>query len=164
MVNILYECTMSFFASLCFGIIFQISGRKLLFSAFGGMLGWLIYALSGIPFSSSSIPCYFLAAIGITLYSECCARTLHAPVSIFLAVSLIPLVPGGGIYQTMLYCIQNSTMLALYTGIHTIGIAGTLALGIGIVSSIFTVFLRLPIPTPHALPSNRSDSDETTPN
>ncbi|MGN1015098.1 MAG: threonine/serine exporter family protein [Butyricicoccus sp.] len=142
MAELLYECVMSLFASLCFGIIFQISGRKLLFSAFGGMLGWLIYALSGILFSASSIPCYFLAAIGITFYSEYCARSLRAPVTIFLAVSLIPLVPGGGIYQTMLYCIQHSTTLALYTGIHTVGIAGALALGIGIVSSVFTVLLR----------------------
>ena len=139
-MSIAYECLMSFLASLCFGIIFQVRGIKLFTAGFGGLIGWLIYLVSAPLFSSSSIPRFFFATVGITIFSELCARVLRAPVSVFLAVALIPLVPGGGIYQTMLYCIHGNTGLALRECVSTIGIAGALAMGVVIVSSVVRLF------------------------
>ena len=64
------------------------------------------------------------------------ARVNRAPVTGFLLVGLLPLVPGGGIYYTMEYGISGDTINFLQTGLHTFGIAGSLALGILVVSSI----------------------------
>jgi uncharacterized membrane protein YjjB (DUF3815 family) len=82
---------------------------------------------------------FFVATIAISIYSEIMARVHKAPVTGYLLVSLLPLVPGGGIYYTMEYCIIGNTEMFLETGIHTLGIAGALALGILLVSS----FVRL---------------------
>lgn len=142
MGQIVYECMMSLFASLCFGIIFHVRGIKLLFAGLGGSLGWLVYLLCAVPFPASTIPRYFCATVGITIFAEWCARAFRAPVSVFLAVALIPLVPGNGIYQTMLQCIRGNTSAALHECVNTVGIAGALSMGIVIVSSTVHLFLR----------------------
>ena len=136
MGQIFFEGVMSFFASLCFGIIFQVRGIKLIFSGLGGALGWLVYLLCAIPFPGSTIPRFFFATVVVTLFAEWCARALRAPVTVFLAVALIPLVPGGGIYQTMLYCVQGNSAAAVTECIRTIGIAGAMSMGVVIVSSV----------------------------
>jgi len=63
------------------------------------------------------------------------ARLTKSPTTIYLAVALIPLVPGGGIYYTMLYFINGDIDLGISTGIHTLLISGALAVGIIMVSS-----------------------------
>ena len=50
-------------------------------------------------------------------------------------MSFFPLVPGAGIYNTMRYALQGDTGQFLQTGLHTLGIAGCLALGVLLVSS-----------------------------
>ena len=66
------------------------------------------------------------------------------PATGYLLVALFPLVPGGGIYYTMEYCIAGNTDLFLETGLHTLGVAGVLALGVLLVSSVVRMFGRSP--------------------
>ena len=84
----------------------------------------------------------FLAACGLCLVSELLARRMKTPVTTFLICALIPLVPGGGMYYTMLAIIQGNTMSALETGIHTLGCAGALALGIALTSAFFSFSMK----------------------
>lgn len=112
-------------------------GKILLLASLGGALGWLVYLLCN-PLQNDIIQ-FFFATVAISIYSEIMARLYKAPVTGYLLVSLLPLVPGGGIYYTMEYCIIGNTEMFLETGIHTLGIAGALALGILLVSS----FVRL---------------------
>ena len=131
------SCIYAFFASLGFGIIFNIRGKKLYFAALGGSIGWFIYSLSlkAIP------PLYALtlAALSFSVYSEIMARILKSPITIFVICALIPLVPGGGMYYTMLYILQDNLSMAIETGIETISNAGSLVMGILIVSSIMKI-------------------------
>lgn len=131
------SCFYAFFASLGFGIIFNIRGKKLYFAALGGSIGWFIYSLSlkAIP------PLYALtlAAVGFSVYSEIMARILKSPITLFVICALIPLVPGGGMYYTMLYILQDNVSMAIETGIETISNAGSLVMGILIVSSIMKI-------------------------
>ena len=50
MAALLYESIISLFASLCFGILFQLRGRKLIFAAIGGMISWFLYLGSTLLF------------------------------------------------------------------------------------------------------------------
>ncbi|MBP3539326.1 MAG: threonine/serine exporter family protein, partial [Oscillospiraceae bacterium] len=45
--------------------------------------------------------------------------------------------PGAGIYYTMSYALSGEGQLALSKGLETAGIAGSLAVGILLVSTIF---------------------------
>ncbi len=131
------SCFYAFFASLGFGIIFNIRGKKLYFAALGGSIGWLIYSLSLLVVPS--IYALTLSAIGFSVYSEIMARILKSPITLFVICALIPLVPGGGMYYTMLYILQDNLTMAIETGIQAISDAGSLVMGILIVSSIMKI-------------------------
>ncbi|WP_414150262.1 threonine/serine exporter family protein [Acetobacterium carbinolicum] len=134
MMDYLTPCLYAFGASLAFAIVFNIPRNKLLLSAFGGMLGQLVYVIFQLVITNDVLP-YLLATIAISLYAEVLARLTKSPTTIFLAVALIPLVPGGGIYYTMLYFINGEIDLGISTGVHTMLISGALAVGIIMVSS-----------------------------
>ena len=143
MGQIIYQTVMSFLGSLCFAVLSQVRGRNLIYAAIAGAVCWLVYALVG-QLVSDEIPAYFLAAVATTIYSEFFARILRTPAIVYLAAGVIPLVPGGGIYRTMLFCIQGTPDAALSECINTIGIAGAMAMGIVIVSSIVRLLSHQP--------------------
>lgn len=133
----LLPCLYAFAACAAFSIVFNMRGKTLLFASLGGTLGWLVYLLCG-PLQNDILQ-FFFATIAISIYSETMARVHKAPVTGYLLVALLPMVPGGGIYYTMEYCIIGNTDMFLETGLHTLGVAGALAMGILLVSS----FVRL---------------------
>lgn len=132
---ILYVTFFSFIATLGFGIIFNIRGKKLFFAALGGGISWFFYSLS-LEFKFSTISALFISSIIFSTYSEILARVLKTPVTTFVICALIPLVPGGGMYYTMLEVVNGDINKALELGINTIANAGTLALGVIFVSTI----------------------------
>ena len=86
---------------------------------------------------------YFLAMAFVALFSEISARIYKAPATIFLIIGCFPLVPGRGIYQTMLYCTQGNSELFLDSFLNTLAISASLALAILIISTIFKVIKKL---------------------
>lgn len=125
----------SFAATLGFCIIFNIKGKNVFYTSFGGGLGWFTYLLlQNLHFSNTFS--LFLSSVVLGIYSEILARILKAPVTTFVICALIPLVPGSGMYYTMLETIQGNIYRSLQLGIETIFSAGALAVGIVFVSSI----------------------------
>ena len=129
------EVISAFIASFAFGVLFNTRGKKLVFAAICGALGWFIYKLS-LLLGYTDITSLFLASISLSIYSEIFARILKTPVTTFVIAALIPLVPGGGMYYTMVEAISGDIMKSLETGIKTMASAGALALGIILVSTI----------------------------
>ncbi len=72
--------------------------------------------------------------------SEIVSRYLKTVVTSILIPGLIPLVPGSGIYHTMLSIIEKKPMEAFFKGIDTLNIAGAIALGIIVISSTVKIF------------------------
>ena len=122
-----------------FAVIYNIHGGGILICAFGGALGWLVY-LASAPLLQSEITQSFLAAIVISAYSEAMARVRKCPVTGYLLVASFPLVPGGGIYYTMEHALHGDTELFLDTLMHTLGLAGALAVGVLLVASVVRLF------------------------
>ncbi len=139
MMQILYQTLMSGMSSLCFGVLFQVRGRNLICAAVAGCVCWFSYGMTKHLMGAELVAC-FAAGAATTLYAEGFARILRAPAIVFLAVGIIPLVPGGGIYRTMLLSIRGTADEALTQCIATIQIAGAMAVGIVIVSSIVRLF------------------------
>lgn len=135
------EVVSAFIASLAFGIIFNIKNRNLFFAALCGALGWFVYKLSLNNGFSDTLSLFF-ASISLSAYSEIFARVLKTPVTTFIIVALIPLVPGGGMYYTMVEAITGNIMSSLEIGIETIASAGVLAIGIILVSSITRTIVK----------------------
>ncbi|MCI5773833.1 MAG: threonine/serine exporter family protein [Erysipelotrichaceae bacterium] len=123
-------------ASLGFGIIFNVPKSKLLGAAFCGGIGGLFYelCLSGNLSQTFSL---FFASVALALTAEILARIEKCPSTIFSICALIPLVPGGGMYYTMLAIINNEFEKAILTGINTIAQACAIVIGVILISSIF---------------------------
>lgn len=126
----------SFLATISFGILFNIHGKKLIGAGICGMLGGIAYK-SCLYIGMSEINANLVGGIALAFYAECMARYLKSPVTTFIACALIPLVPGGGLYRMMRFIIQGMSYAALDTLLITLEIASTLAIGILIVSTVF---------------------------
>ena len=125
-----------------FGIIFNVRGKRLLYSAFGGGLAWIFYYGAHIRGYSTGIS-FFIATVVLTIYSEIVSRYIKTVVTSILIPGLIPLVPGSGIYYTMLYTTDKKPMEAFFKGLDTLSASGSIALGIIVVSSIVKIFKDL---------------------
>lgn len=132
---LIFQTFSAFLATLGFGIIFNIKGKKLFFASLGGAIGWFFYSLS-LKFNFSELSSLFISAIFFSSYCEIFARILKTPVTTLVICSLIPLVPGGGMYYTMLEAVNGNVSSSLDIGLNTLASAGTLALGIIFVSTI----------------------------
>ena len=133
-------CGSAFLACAGFGLIFNLHGRGRMIGGAGGALGWLVYLLLGKTLMGA-----FWAAMAIGVFSEMMARIVHCPATGYLLISLLPLVPGGGVYYAMSYCVAGERDLFLQTLLNTFGMAATLAVGAMLASSLFrTLFPRFP--------------------
>lgn len=137
-------CLYAFVGCVGFAISFNIHGREIPISALGGAVGWLVYLLSA-PLLDNEVEQYFVAAIALAAYCEIMARIRKCPATSYLLISIFPLVPGAGIYYTMEHAVHGENERFLLQGMHTLALAGALALGILLVTSamrMWTLFHR----------------------
>lgn len=134
MMDGILQLLTSFIGTLGFGILFHIRGRKLWLAALGGFLGWSVFLLLGLWIESEPLR-YLLVSILTTLYAEVMARWVKTPTTTFIIVSLIPLIPGSGLYYTMANALSGNSDGFLEKGIYTLELALSLALGIILVTS-----------------------------
>lgn len=119
----------SFFASAAFGIIFSVPRRLLAACGVVGMIGWGIYTgLSNLRLTS--VPATLLAAFAVTGLSLIAARLYKAPVTVFSASGIVPLVPGGLAYDAMRHFVDNDYNVAVQLSAKTLMISGAIAMGL----------------------------------
>ena len=133
-------CLWAFWASVAFGLVYNIHGGGILICGLGGALGWLVYLLmQQLP--TGNILAAFIAAAAIAVFSECRARLRRCPVTGYLQVALLPLVPGSGIYYAMRYCVAGENELFLSTLFNTFGMAASLAVGAMLASTLVRIVM-----------------------
>ena len=118
-----------FLGSLGFSILFNIRGRKLWVASLGGLISWTIFLLLEPVFQGEASR-YFFAAAAVTVYSEVFARVLKTPTTTFLVSSIVPLIPGGSLYYTMNYALNEQWDLFVQKAFSTLELALALAVGI----------------------------------
>ena len=133
--SIWLECITTVVACIGFSIIFNIHGKGSLLCALGGGLTWAVYRLSQ-HFGIELISAYFIASLFAAAYSEIMARIRKSPAIAYLVVSIIPLLPGAGVYRTTASLLVGDMNGFTTYGTQTIGIAGAIAVGILIVSTV----------------------------
>lgn len=127
------QCVWAFTGSLAFGVMFNIRGKNSIYAALGGLFAWIVYLITG-NFTKTVLVQFFVAAIAISVYSECMAIWRKVPVTVFIISGMIPLVPGGSIFYTMQELIMGNYTQSYKLGIYTLAIAGSIAMGILIAS------------------------------
>ena len=118
-----------------FCMLFNIHGKGMLLCILGGTLSWAVY-LATIYFLHVPMLGYFVATLFSASYAEVMARIRHFPAITYLLVSIFPLIPGAGIYYTTSYLADGNMAAFMAKGAETSAIAGIMAIGILMVSTI----------------------------
>lgn len=137
------QCIAAFFGCFGFSFIFRIH-KHIHHSIYGsivGAIGWIIYLALG--YTKNVYLQSFMAMLFVALASEFLARLCKAPATIFIMLGFFPLVPGSGIYYTMLYAVRGQPSLFIDSLLSTLGIAMSLSFAILISSTIIKVFRRI---------------------
>ena len=131
----LMQIFMGFLGSLGFSTLFHIKGRRLLIASLGGLISWTVFLLLEPLLPGESVR-YFLASATVTVYAEVFARVIKTPTTTFLVPSLIPLIPGGALYYTMNYALNEQWASFGTKALYTLELAAALALGIIAVTTL----------------------------
>ena len=124
--------------AVAFGILFNVRGKNVFFTGLNGAIGFGIYSII-LHFEIRSYVAMLFASMGMAVCAEIAARVRKAPASIFLVAALIPIVPGGGIFQFVLYVLQTEISAATSAGMIALMETGGIAIGVIVVSSTIKI-------------------------
>ena len=133
---------LAFFATASFAYFFNISRYDIFWTSLTGAVGWLVY-LAVASASAGLSAGYIAGALAVGLLAECFAFLLKKPATVYIVPGIIPFVPGGGMYETMLYSVWGKMDLAAVTGFRTLTAAAAIAVGIALASSIARLASRI---------------------
>lgn len=139
--ELIIAIVLALFSSAMFAIYCNIPPKQIIWGGLNGALMWGVYAV---------LSTYFLSLIGsifvASLFAAAVSRFLSiwrsCPQTIFLIPGIFTLVPGAGIYSTMLSGIQRDMPAFRSKGFETIQIAAAIAIGIALATLI-------PLPKKH---------------
>jgi uncharacterized membrane protein YjjB (DUF3815 family) len=83
---------------------------------------------------------YLIGAAASSFYAEIMARIRKFPATSYLMCALVPLIPGSGIYYTMDFIRRGMLQEAYNKGMATAAIAGSMAVGVLLVSTGFRMW------------------------
>ena len=129
------QIIMASLGALGYSLLFNVRSDKLLHTTIGGGFTWIVYIIIS-QFTDNVFICNMVSSSFATLYSELLARLKKAPATCYLIPSVIPLIPGGGLYYTMSSIISNDRLLFEHYFTNTIQTALGISIGIMIMSLI----------------------------
>ena len=132
---------LAFFASGAFAYFYYSLRRDLFWSALFGAFGWIVYLIVS-SFSVGPAAGSFAGALAVGLCSELVSRIFGKPATVYIVPGIIPLVPGGGMYETMLYSVWGNRAAASAAGFSTLSAAFAIAVALALVSSFFRLLDR----------------------
>ena len=133
------ECMACAIGTIGFSILFNIHGKGIALCILGCTICWGVYCIID-PFFGE-LAAAFIASFMVAIYSEVMARVRKCPAIGFLVMGLIPLIPGSSLYYTMTHAIRGEMAQFGTRGLLTVEIAGLMAAGVLLVSTIMRMIL-----------------------
>ncbi|MGD9569256.1 MAG: threonine/serine exporter family protein [Sedimentibacter sp.] len=131
-MNYILEILYCFTATYFFAMLMNAPKKTLVLSSIIASFGYLVYEF----FIIKNMPLlgFFLGTTFIASFGEIFARKFKMPATIFIFPAVIPIVPGIGLYNTILAFVQEDIFLALETGVNTILNISCMAIAMALVS------------------------------
>ena len=108
----LISCTI---ACVGFALWFHVRGRQVPWCGLGALLTWAAYRV-GLRLGAGVFSATLLASAFCGLYGQVMARVNRAPATIFLTVSIFPLIPGAALYYMMYGIVTRDAALGIGKG------------------------------------------------
>ena len=128
-MNIIKLFLFSYLSTVGFAILFGIPKKSIIKSGFIGAIGWIVFYITS-KYLNSNITGTFFAAIIVGILGELFARHYKKPATVYIIPGIVPLVPGAGMYYTMLALVRKDFYLAANKGTETFFIAAAISVGI----------------------------------
>ncbi|MBQ8562300.1 MAG: threonine/serine exporter family protein [Firmicutes bacterium] len=126
--------------SLGFSLLFNVRGAKRLFwCAVGGGVAWGVVLLVQLA-GGTEIAGYLAGSLVLTIYAEIMARLHFCPSTVYIATATIPLIPGGSLYNTMRFAMDEAWSSFAVQGLRTLGYAILISAGILIIHTIMNAY------------------------
>ncbi|MEI7883869.1 MAG: threonine/serine exporter family protein [Clostridia bacterium] len=139
--NLLRAFVLCFLAAYFFAPVLSTPKRSAPIAAIIGAFGYLVFLIVPLYFAGGKITAYFFATTVMMILSELSAYTLKMPSTIFITVAVVPIVPGGGLYNTMFFMVQGKYSQMQATGFETFYIICVMAIAIALSSSLSKLVL-----------------------
>ena len=133
------QLLVSFTGSLGFAYLFKLKGKNALWAGVAGGFAWFVYLFLealGVKYGL----CMLAAGFALGCYAEIMAIKMKMPKTAYVAVGIIPLIPGASLYYMMFNFIQGEyeifNQYALKAIITSVTIAGGLLIAMSMGESI----------------------------
>lgn len=131
----------SFFGSVGFALLFHLKGKKVLWTALGGAAAWFVYLLIGLFYDSYGIQ-FLCSGIMLGFYSEFMAILTKMPRTAYIAVGIIPLIPGAALYKTMYHFFEKDFTRTMTYALEAIVTSAAIAAGLLLAMMVWKVARR----------------------
>ena len=143
MKEMIFQLISGAVGSLGFSLIFNVGKKQLLPAALGGLLSWTVYLLCNRLINMDMLIATILASACSQVYAEILARVYKAPTTVFFIPAVVPLIPGGTLYNTMYSAVfqdwANFRIYGMNTLLTTLGIS----IGLSFVSAVLYVIAKV---------------------
>ena len=138
-VTLLVNFFFSFLETVGFSIFFNSPRKSLIPAGIIGGIGWTVYMIL-FDFSQNPILSNFFAATLISLLSEILARRMKFPAIIFVIPGILPLIPGLGLYNTMLSLVEGNYSNAISVGTNALFVSASISMGVLLITSLVKTY------------------------
>lgn len=118
-----------------FASLFNVPKNAVVNAGIAGGIGWVLYNLI-YNITHSTVLSTFMASLAIAILGEIFAIKFRFPATVYIIPAIVPLVPGYGLYYTMLSFIQNNYEAAARYGSESILVSIAIAGALTVVLSI----------------------------
>ena len=134
MTDILLQTLAAFIGTVTFAALFYSPFKEYVPSGIVGAAGWFTYACCHLHFSAAVSS--FFGAIIIVILARMIAVARKVPTNVYMVSGLFPLVPGVGIYHTLLGLLIGDPTEAFIEGVGVLKVAAAIVLAVIIVFSL----------------------------
>ncbi len=131
----------AFLSTVGFSVIFNSPKDTIIKSSINGSVGWIVFILTK-GLTNSPVAGSFFGALTVGIIGEIFAKIYKKPSTTFTIPGIIPLVPGAGIYYTMLSLTEKNFFAAADSGSQTITVSIALASGIIVSTSLNRAIMK----------------------
>ncbi len=139
MENAIIQMISGMLGSLGFSLVFNVGKKHLLPAALGGFLAWGVYLLCMSFPVMGVLMSTVIASVICQIYAEILARVYKAPTTVFVIPAVVPLIPGGSLYNTMYAAVMEDWVQFRYYGVQTLWGTLGIAIGLSFVSGILYI-------------------------
>ncbi len=125
----------SYFAGAGFGLLMSAPRKAVVWGAFLGAVGYIIYWLC-MQAGVAETVAMFLGALAAAVGTQIAARRFKMIATVFVTIAILPMVPGLGLYRAMSALAQGALASGGTIAAHTMALIVMIALGIALGSAL----------------------------